>query len=493
MSDENKYTGTIRLPEPEIVEVPATRPTPSVPDHMLAVGTPHWFAQEVLGMQLYDWQSKVLWDLAVGDKPVSLVAANGSGKTQGIALVALLWHAACFPRSQGLTTAGVYRQVKEQLWGSVRQNAGKLGARWKINTTDFTAPNGSKAIGFSTDNPKSFEGFHEDNQLIILDEAKAIEDEIWEAAQRCNVPESGGGKLRILIMSSSDRDEGFFYESHTRRREFFHCHRVTSYDCPHLSEKWIQGQIDYWGREHKLVRSMIFSEFVNDGSSSYVVSPASWNECRDAEVAHTPGPPLAFIDWAAGGDENVIAIMNGNKVADVISWREKDTMSAANRCLIELMKRGIRADRVFADDGGLGHPINDALAQAGFPVRRVLNNHRAGNSDHFANLGAELWYEAAQSITQKKVILPDDPVLMEQATSRKSITNPAGKLALEKKEDMRNRGLSSPDRADAVLSAITLAKTLGNEYSETVHFSPELSDSELSDLENEQSGMFAGL
>lgn len=179
------------------------RTTVSTPDPATIVGTPVWFAREVLKIELYPWQERVLWDLAVGDKPVVLKAANGSGKTQGIALIALLWHAAVYANSQGITTAGVYRQVKEQLWGAIRQYAPKLGNGWKINTTDFEAPNGSKAIGFSTDNPKSFEGFHNNNQLIILDEAKAIDDEIWQAAQRCNVPSGGGGKLRVLIMSST--------------------------------------------------------------------------------------------------------------------------------------------------------------------------------------------------------------------------------------------------------------------------------------------------
>jgi hypothetical protein len=484
MSDESKYTGTIKLPVDPDAE-------PDNPMH--AVGTPHWFAKEVLGIELYEWQDKVLWDLAVGDKPVALAAANGSGKTQGIALVALLWHASCFANSQGLTTAGVYRQVKEQLWGALRQEAGKLGKGWKINQTDFEAPNGSKALGFSTDNPKSFEGFHQDNQLLILDEAKAIPDEIWEAAQRCNVPDGSGGKVRILIMSSTDRDEGFFYEAFHSKREHFHCHRVTSYDCPHLSEKWIQGQIDYWGRNHRLVRSMIFSEFVSDGTSPFVVPPHQWSDCVDTKVEHKPGMPLVFIDWAAGGDENVLAIVNGNRLDHLVHWREKDTQSAANRAMIEIIRRGVPPHRVFADDGGLGRPINDFLATKGFPVRRVLNNAASNKSDHFANLGAELWYEAARMIEAKELILPDDPILMQQSTSRKSVVTPAGKLALEKKEDMRKRGLNSPDRADAVLSAFTLAKVIGNEYSDTAHFSSELSDSQFTEQEEAMSGMFAGL
>ena len=456
-------------------------------DPRLMRGTPIWFAREVLKMELYPWQEEVLWDLATNeDQTIILKAANGSGKTQGIATVALLWHCACFSNSQVVTTAGVYRQVKEQLWGNIRQQQAKLGPTWKINTTDLQAPNGSKAIGFSTDHAKKFEGFHNDNLLIILDEAKSIPDELWEAVQRCNAP-----RVRVLVMSSTGLDEGFFAEAFHTKREFFSHHSVTSYDCPHLSDKWIDKMIRMWGKDHPLVRSMIFSEFIEGGVSDYCVSPVKYGECIDNPPEHVPGNRLAFIDWAAGGDENVIAILNGNEVEHVIAWREKNTMAAANKAAIKLLEYGVPRNRIFADDGGLGHPINDAMAEAGFPIRRVLNNMKASQPDHFLNIGAELWIKAGQIIGRKEVILPDDTILREQATGRKIVFTASGKMALQKKDELPN----SPDRADAVLSAISIAAQVGNEYDSALEeqLDGDLTDSQLEQLEEESAGSFAGL
>lgn len=442
-------------------------------------GLPSWFAKEVMGLELYDWQEQVLWDLALGDKPVFLKAANGSGKTQGVAMVAMLWHATAFPNSQVITTAGVYRQVKEQLWGNIGQYKDKLGLGWTINTTDFEAPNGSKGIGFSTDHANKFEGWHNDNLLIILDESKSIPDEIWQAVQRCNAP-----RIRILAMSSTGGIEGFFPEAFINKRQFFALHSVTSYDCPHLSDKWIQGQIDYWGRNHPLIRSMIFSEFVDNGSTTFVCSPLAYSNCLAQPPERKIGQRLAFIDWAAGGDENVMAIVEGNYVHPLICWRDKDTMAAANRAAIEILNRGIPKNRVFADDGGLGHPINDAMQNAGFPIRRVLNNMKPNQPNHFANLGAEIWFEGARVVDRKEIILPNDPVLQEQATTRRSVMTATNKLALEKKVDMKSRGLTSPDRADAVFAAITLANTIGDEYDSALELDFEMSDSQI-DNENQ--------
>ncbi len=453
------------------------------------LGTPVWFAREVLKLEPYGWQDKVMWDVAMADKPVALRAANGSGKTQNVAAPLILWHCACFPNSQVVTTAGVYRQVKEQLWGCLRSHKDKLGAGWSINQTDITAPNGSRAVGFSTEDSGKFEGWHNDHLMMIVDEGKSVSDDIYMAIERCQ-PE------RLLVMSSAGTTVGEFANAFLTRKSFYSTHTVTSYDCPHLGSEWISTQIEKWGRTHPLIRSMIFSEFIDDGGVGYVVARADIVNCLEEPPKATDGVPLVFIDWAAGGDENVMAFVRGNKLTEMVCWRDKDTMAAAGRAIAEINKRKVPLDRVWADDGGLGHPINDALATAGVSVRRVLNNSKSYDQQHYANLGAELWYDAARLIQRKEVILLDDETLIEQMASRRSTYTALGKLALEKKEDMRNRGLGSPDRADAALSAISIAHRVGNVYDGVVFAEEDedtLSDDQLAVLEETMSGSFAGL
>ena len=48
----------------------------------------------------------------------------------------------------------------------------------------------------------------------------------------------------------------------------------------------------------------------------------------------------------------------------------------------------------------------------------------------------------------------DDRELFAQLTARRAAPNSRGLLMLESKEQMRARGLSSPDRADAVLGCL---------------------------------------
>ena len=89
----------------------------------------------------------------------------------------------------------------------------------------------------------------------------------------------------------------------------------------------------------------------------------------------------------------------------------------------------------------------------------------------FANLKAELWWltrERFKSAHERYlwetgaeggikhslsdvIILPDDNTLQTQLSLVKWMRNEKGKIAIESKEKLRARGVSSPDRADALV------------------------------------------
>lgn len=113
-----------------------------------------------LGIKPYQWQYDVLKAINNKECKVALKAANGSGKTSMVAACAVIWHCMRFPESTCVTTAGVFRQVKDQLFPYIRKYVSGLngGEGWTVNATDVRFQNGSKAIGFSTSDGGRFEG-----------------------------------------------------------------------------------------------------------------------------------------------------------------------------------------------------------------------------------------------------------------------------------------------------------------------------------------------
>jgi len=413
---------------------------------------PAAFASNVLGINLYDWQRKVLRDLEAKDCRVALRAANGSGKTSTVISAILIWHALVYPRSIAVTTAGVFRQVESQLWPSLRNHIAKLGGAWEVTSGEirYLHPNGntSRIIGYSATDPGRAEGWHaEDHEyhplLMVVDEAKTVADPLFEAISRCQ-------PTRLLIASSPGGTSGAFYRAFTKEANMWSKHAVTAFDCPHITPAQIEEVTQRYGEKHPLTRSMIYGEFVDIGLESLVINLTQLQNCHNTPPRFKPGVRIAGVDFAAGGDQNVICISDGNKILPMIAWREKDTMAAVGRFIVEFKKAGLEANNIYADASGMGMVMCDALAESGWAVNRVNFGATAYDNNAYTNRSAEMWYNMAKKIEDAEIILPEDEDLTAQLTCRRTITNSKGKLGVESKDSMRARGIASPDRADAL-------------------------------------------
>jgi len=437
-------------------------PKRSQKEILLDLSKPSAFASNVLGINLYDWQRKVLRDLEAKDCRVALRAANGSGKTSTVISAILIWHALVYPRSIAVTTAGVFRQVESQLWPSLRNHIAKLGGAWEVTSGEirYLHPNGntSRIIGYSATDPGRAEGWHaEDHEyhplLMVVDEAKTVADPLFEAISRCQ-------PTRLLIASSPGGTSGAFYRAFTKEANMWSKHAVTAFDCPHITQKQIDEITQRYGEKHPLTRSMIYGEFVDIGAESLVINLNQLQNCYNAPPRFRPGVRTAGVDFAAGGDQNVICISDGNKILPMIAWREKDTMSAVGRFIVEFKKAGLEANNIYADASGMGMVMCDALAESGWTVNRVNFGGTAYDNNAYTNRSAEMWYNMAKKIEDAEIILPeDDEDLTAQLTCRRTITNSKGKLGVESKDSMRARGIASPDRADALALCLSTSNS----------------------------------
>src|SRR5258708_6632895 len=266
------------------------------------------FAEAVLGMKLYDWQKEVLYALQPLQSRVTLRAANESGKTSIVAVASVLWHMSLFANSKTVCTSGVWRQVVEQLWPHIARYGNALG--WECTQKSAEAPNGSRAIGFSTSEEGKFECVHALDHvtsplLIIADEAKTIDPSIFNGIERCR-------PTRLLVMSSPGAPTGGFYEVCQDQR-FTHF-KVTAFECPHLGQAKADEIATAKGRESLLYKSMILAEWMADPNQLFCMTRRAIDRCLLANVPTMVGGLLAGIDiaHAESGNENVLAVKHGN-------------------------------------------------------------------------------------------------------------------------------------------------------------------------------------
>ena len=433
------------------------RAAPSKLDHD---SSPAGFATSVLKMNLYPWQVSTLNALYPTHSRVALVAANGSGKTSNVIAPALVWHMVAWENSLSVVTASVFRQVESVLWPAIKALLRPFGGMVEATAGEirFKHSSGliSRIIGFTAGNDNESagraEGFHAANHesaplLYVVDESKTVQDPIFVSVFRCQ-------PTRLLLASSPGAPVGQFYRCFSKEAHMWKTFKATAWDCPHISPLYIAEIESRYGKNSPYTASMLRAEFMDLGDERLVVSLASLNNCYENPPVPRGNDRAAGVDFSAGGDENVIAIREGNRILPLIAWRERDTMATVGRVIMELKKAGIKPEHTHVDAGGLGLPMADALAEAGWEINRVNFGGTPNDAEAYQNRGAEMWHRLARKIDTCDLILPEDDQLKSQLVTRRATVTSKGKLGLESKDALRSRGIASPDRADAVALAV---------------------------------------
>ena len=419
---------------------------------------PDEFATETLGMTLYPKQREVLRALDPAGAAVSFRSCNEGGKTRRVICAAILWHLAMFPKGHVITTSGSNRQIRDQLVPALQSYQG-LFRNWKfLRTRIETELTSCFWEGFSTDEAGKFEGHHAGGPdaplLIIVDEAKTVKDDIFEAIERCK-------PTRLLIASSPGYAEGEFYRSHTTRAPYYTTIVQRATECPHWKRQDIEQLREKWGENHPLYRSMVLAEFMEMVADGVIDLKALEDLIANPPIARKAGRDpaqfKAFCDfaWSGDGDENVLALRDGNVITIEETFRANNLHEVCGRFIAAFKRLGLKPWQIDGDEGGGGKLICDHLQYLNWRINRVNNGAAPRYCPNYANLAAETWFEAAKKIVRREIILPEDDELRAQILDRKRIPNAQGKLAVESKSDMKRRNVDSPDRADAVFGAMT--------------------------------------
>lgn len=411
-----------------------------------AISDPVRWGEWLFEQKLDDWQCDAARAFVKGER-ISRAVCNGGGKTRLFAVLGS-WLLASFRDSKVVMTAGVFRQcmvMKDELFRVMPKLTG-----WTLKEQELVHTRGTKFMWFAADNPGFFEGHHAAHIALLIDEAKSVESGIYQASERL----TANNKRYTMVASSPGGAVGWFYDTFTSKREFWNSKHVSAIDIQRIPRGQIEEIKRMHGEESSLYKSMILAQFTESVEGSLI--KLEWvNNCIQSPSYFRGGEKVAGLDPAGGGDDNVIVIREGNRINEIIAWKDKDTMRTAGRFVAELRERKIPCQNVYADAGGVGQGILDKMAELDFVAHRI---HFGGSpiykTEVISNRMTELWVNMKEQIESRKVILPNDDKLIAQLSSRLCTVRSSGKIHLESKEEMRRRGLPSPDRADALALAL---------------------------------------
>lgn len=182
------------------------------------------------------------------------------------------------------------------------------------------------------------------------------------------------------------------------------------------------------------------------------------------------GPLVIGYDPAwKGADRGAMAHRRGRKVTKVESKAKLDTMQGAGwaKQVIDTEK----PDRMFIDVGGIGAGVYDRLCEMGYgkivvainfgsaPLEPQPTDEEGRPKGGYVNRRAEMWGKSKEWLEEPAgVDVPDLDSLQADACAPGYKYDSLTRVQLESKDDIRKRGLRSPDEWDAV--ALTFAEPI---------------------------------
>jgi hypothetical protein len=409
--------------------------------------------------------------LMAGRSPVRLAVASGHGVGKS-ALVAwlVLWSLATRPGTRGVVTANTETQLRTKTWVelakwhelAVCRDWLTLGATSIASAEKHAAPGWRvDAVPWSAHNAEAFAGLHNQGGrlLVVFDEASAIAEPIWETTEGALT--DAGTEIVWVAFGNPTRNGGRFHDCFGRFRDSWRTRHVDARQVSFTAKPQIAQWVKDYGEDSDFVRVRVRGVFPRAGALQFIPGDLV-REAMARELPPSPYDPVVLgVDVARFGDDRSVVFARKGRNARtyaVDKLRGLDLMQlAAHVCQ---RAADLKARAIFVDEGGLGAGVVDRLRQLGVPgVHGVNFGSRAGGwapdgaTPLYANKRAEMW--GAVKAWLEQGALPDDPELAQDLTGVEYGYDARSAIQLERKEDMKRRGLASPDIGDAL--ALTFA------------------------------------
>jgi len=433
---------------------------------------PTAWAEDKLG---WVWSKQAdIADSVCDNRHTAVQACHGPGKSW-IAGALCGWWIDTHPLGEAfvVSTAPTQPQIEAILWreiGRMHRRCNLPGyitvgnqPMWKLTGGEIVGFGRKPADYIDIEQAKAaFQGIHARYILVIIDEAAGIPKWLWDAIESLITTENA----RILAIGNPD-DPSSQFAKVCAPGSGWNVIQIDAFDTPNFtgekipdylselltSETWVEERRKRWGEGSPLWESRVRGRFPQR-ATDVLIQQAWITQAQQLTLPIPPSDPGQFgVDVARSGlDSSVITHRQGARYRVIYSEvGVGDTMRVAGEVKLRLPHEDIP---VFIDLIGIGAGVFDRLSELGLNVGGFNSSHKPYDPKRFLNRRAEQYWHLRELFRTGHIdIDPDDEELATQLQSMKWKVNSAGKIQVESKEEMKKRGLPSPDRADSLMMA----------------------------------------
>lgn len=389
-----------------------------------------------------------------------IVAHRRAGKTYA-AIHDVIDHALRTPKPDARYALGAptFSQVKDVMWVYLKRAVANLPLV-QINESELWVQlhNGSRIRLYALDT--SFErmrGLYLDG--IVMDEVADIDPRAWPEVIRPALSDRQGWAVWIGTPKGRDAFYKIYSEAVAKPAEWYS-------QMLRASETGLVAEDELASARQTMPDEVYNREYecsFDEPGISQLISGAAVKAAMQ-RISSPDGPRMLGVDVARFGDDRtVIVYRSGDVVETIDTFHGLDTMQTVGQ--VSQAITSYRPDAVFVDVIGIGAGVVDRLRQLRFPIIDVVSGAKAMDDVRYGNLRAEMWFKMAQWL-KDRACLPDRRDLENDLTAVTYRFDARNRAFLESKDEMKKRGLPSPDIADAL--AMTFAQPVAHKDMQNV-------------------------
>lgn len=210
-----------------------------------------------------------------------------------------------------------------------------------------------------------------------------------------------------------------------------------------------RGDVALFDQEYPATAALAFRRV----SGNPLIDPLHVGKARRSDITGD-GPLIMGVDPAEYGDDSTaIALRAGRECKAIHRYQGRGPMEVVG--IVAKHAEEYQPVAINVDCTGVGSGVADRLLELGFPVNRVHFGEKAILAEQYAIRRDEMWGEMQKWFADQPNRIPDDDALESDLCAPQYSYDSSRRLKLERKEDMKKRGIRSPDSADAL--ALTFA------------------------------------
>ena len=463
---------------------------------------PVLWAEEKVGLILWSKQKEILRSVAE-NKRTAVKSCHSIGKTF-ISAVAAAWWVETRDNCMVQSTAPTYQQVHTLLWEEIRKLHHSAGLVGRVNLQDqwlkeivkegrkqqVVVGEGKKP---ADGNIHGFHGTHRpDGVLAIYDEGCGVAEAIFTGGEAITT----GNHDRQLTVGNPDDPATEFGKIFNEKADKWNLITVSAFDTPNfttegaeLLKKYngdpeklalvkamlagmpqpetVEDQKDLWGEESPRYMSKVLAQFpLVSEDSLFTPAEIATGLSNKIDPDDKSFRVLGVDPARYGNDKAALVLCADGHIEVVQTYTSSDLMQLAAQ--VHKYALDLKVDQVRVDSIGVGGGVidrlvalNNASGKTYVVVEMVASTTNIPDKTLHRNARA-YWYDSFKhKLRSGKIDLPDNRELLDEM-SRVRYEYPNGVMKIESKDDMRKRGVHSPDILDAAVMAAAPIASFNN-------------------------------